>query len=526
MVKRATDTSAQLVIGIDAGTSVIKAVAFDLSGKQIGVSSVRNVYATGQDGSVTQSMPQTWHDCVTALRGLTDRIENLAQRTAAIAVTGQGDGTWLVDGKNEPVSDAWLWLDARAAPTVRELGGLSSERARFEATGTGLNTCQQGSQLAHIQATCPDLLDRADAALHCKDWVFLNLTGIRATDPSEASFTFGDFRNRQYSDTAIAALRLENRRHLLPEIIDGSQQTFALTEEAAQATGLLAGTPVSLGYVDMAMTALGGGVHTGDAGSACSTLGSTGVHMRAVAPVQVRLNAEGTGYVICLPVPGIVTQVQTNMAATLNLDWALNMARDLLAEFGVGADIPDLLPKVDEWMQQTKPGALVYHPYISEAGERGPFVNVDACASLVGMNTTHRFPEVVRSVIEGIGMAARDCYSAMGDLPTELRLTGGAARSSTLRQVLAAALNAPVRTSSREEAGAAGCAMMAVVAIGQYSDMNACIAEWVTPLLGPTEHPDASLQPIYDALYGSYRNVRLGLEPSWSPITDLQRMSR
>src|SRR5690606_29241496 len=120
------------------------------------------------------------------------------------------------------------------------------------------------------------LLDAAEVALHCKDWLFLNLTGVRATDPSEASFTFGDFRNRRYSDTVIAALGLEAQRHLLPEIIDGSVETRPLTRAAAQATGLLEGTPVSLGYVDMVMTALGAGVHTGDAGAACSTVGSTG----------------------------------------------------------------------------------------------------------------------------------------------------------------------------------------------------------------------------------------------------------
>lgn len=96
-------------------------------------------------------------------------------------------------------------------------------RARFEATGTGLNTCQQGSQMAHMDATAPELLDNAEAALHCKDWLYLNLTGVRATDPSEASFTFGNFRNRQYDDVVIEALGLQKRRKLLPEIIDGAE---------------------------------------------------------------------------------------------------------------------------------------------------------------------------------------------------------------------------------------------------------------------------------------------------------------
>ena len=76
---------------------------------------------------------------------------------------------------------------------------------RFEATGTGLNTCQQSAQMAHMDRYHPELLNGSEVALHCKDWLYLNLTGVRATDPSEASFTFGNFRTRRYDDNVIAA---------------------------------------------------------------------------------------------------------------------------------------------------------------------------------------------------------------------------------------------------------------------------------------------------------------------------------
>lgn len=514
-----------IIIGIDAGTSVLKAVAFDLSGRQIEISAVRNAYDSAGNGAVTQSMPRTWSDCVAALRGLHEKIDNLAPRVAAISVTGQGDGTWLAGKGNEAVADAWIWLDARAAPTVTELAAKPTDRARFESTGTGLNTCQQGSQMAHMDRHCPELLDAAEVALHCKDWLFLNLTGVRATDPSEMSFTFGDFRTRTYSGVAIDSLGLDHRRHLLPEVLDGSQETRALSSEAAAQTGFLAGTPVSLGYVDMVMTALGAGVHTGTPGAACSTIGSTGVHTRAVAPGNVHLNAEGTGYVICLPVPDLVTQVQTNMAATLNLDWALSLAGALIGEFGPEPSHAALVERIDGWMERSRPGRVIYHPYISEAGERGPFVNANARAGFAGFNASHRFPEILRAVIEGLGMAARDCYAAMGDMPSELRITGGAARSAALRRVLAASLDTPVRVSSRQEAGAAGCAMMAAVAIGAYATMDECISDWTTPLLGAPENPDRDLVGIYDNLFSAYRDARIGLEPVWDGLAAMRARS-
>ncbi|WP_144138294.1 FGGY-family carbohydrate kinase [Paraburkholderia sp. BCC1884] len=512
-----------LLIGVDAGTSVIKAVAFDLSGRQIAVASVPNRYFTNADGAATQSLDQTWLDCAQTLRDLGAKVEGLAQRTRALAVTGQGDGTWLVGAGNRPASDAWLWLDARAASTVRRLQEGPASWARFEATGTGLAACSQAAQIAHMAATTPDVLERAEVAMHCKDWLYLNLTGVRATDPSEASFTFGNFRTRRYDDTVIEALGLSGWRGLLPEIVDGTQTTHPLSAEAAAATGLLHGTPVCLGFVDIVLTALGAGIHTeGAAGASCSIVGSTGMHMRATRNEDVHLNAEGTGYVIALPLPGMSAQVQSNMAATLNVDWVLNLASDLLKQFGTSLSHADRMKCIDGWLQSGRPGALLYHPYISDAGERGPFVDPNARADFIGLTSESRYPDLFRAVVEGLGMAARDCYTSMGlPMPDELRLTGGATRSRSLRGVLGAVVGAPTRISAREEAGAAGAAMMAAVALGIYPDMETCIAEWVTPLLGQAETPDSELVQLYARLFPAYRQARQALGPTWDETARL-----
>ncbi len=516
------DAGRDILIGIDAGTSVIKAVAFDLAGRQIAAASVPNRYVTRADGAAFQSLSQTWADCAQTLRDLGGKVEGLARRAAALAVTGQGDGTWLVGSGNEPVTDGWLWLDARAAETVRRLRAAPTDRVRFEATGTGLAACHQGPQIAYMATKTPEILDRAEVALHCKDWLYLNLTGVRATDPSEASFTYGNFRTRRYDDTVVEALGLTAWRRLLPPILDGTEVTHPLSPDAAALTGLLAGTPVCLGFIDIVCTALGAGIHTGGASAACTIVGSTGMHMRATATAGVHLNLEGTGYVIAMPIPGMVAQIQSNMAATLNIDWALRLAGDLMAEMGSAVTQAELVARIEGWLAASRPGALIYHPYISEAGERGPFVNANARASFIGLTNGHRFPDLVRAVVEGLGMATRDCYAAMGEMPAELRLTGGAARSRALRSVLAAAVGAPVRISAREEAGAAGAAMMAAVAIGAYPEMETCIAEWVTPLLGATEAPDAALVQTYDRMFPSYQTARYALEPVWDMMMQRQ----
>ena len=91
--------------------------------------------------------------------------------------------------------------------------------------------------MAQMERVAPELLDAAEVVLHCKDWLYLNLTGVRATDPSEASWTFGNFRTRAYDATVIEALGLTRRRGLLPEIVDGTQATHPLTAAAAGRPG-------------------------------------------------------------------------------------------------------------------------------------------------------------------------------------------------------------------------------------------------------------------------------------------------
>ncbi|MER8373572.1 FGGY-family carbohydrate kinase [Mesorhizobium sp. M1406] len=505
-----------LLIGIDAGTSVIKSVAFDLSGRQLAMTSVPNSFVMLEGGGAEQDLDQTWRDMARTVRDLAAKIPDLAQRTAAVAITGQGDGTWLIDGEGLPVSRAWLWLDARAGHLVDEMRADPRDRRRFELTGTGLNSCQQGAQLAFMKKNNPEMLERAATALHCKDWLYFKMTGERATDPSEGTFTFGDFRSRTYSDEALDILDLTTHRRLLPPMLEGTTDHHPLSRPAAAETGLLEGTPVVLGYVDMVMTALGAGLYDPSGNVGCTVIGSTGIHTRfAATPDDVILNDDGSGYTIAMPVPGGYAQLQSNMAATLNIDWLLGLARDVLATAGGKPSHDELLKALDVWVEASEAGSLIYQPYISLAGERGPFVDPDARAGFIGLSVKHGFGDLARAVLEGLAFAARDCYQAMGTVPGEIRLSGGAARSPSLRRIIAAATRAQVRTSSRQEAGAAGAAMMAAVGLGVYGSMEDCAAEWVTPLLGDCDAYDEALSQTYDALFPSFVAAHRALRPVW-----------
>ena len=145
-------------------------------------------------------------------------------------------------------------------------------------------------------------------------------------------------------------------------------------------------------------------------------------------------------------------------------------------------------------------------------------MNAAARAQFHGLSTRHDFLDLTRAVYEGLAFAARDCYAAMGSIPPEIRVTGGAARSKALRAILGAALNTKVRTSTREEAGAAGAAMTAAVSIGVFPDMERCIERWVTPLLGDAPEPDAALAARYDRLFPAYVAARKASAPVWDAL--------
>ncbi|MFK7892668.1 MAG: FGGY-family carbohydrate kinase, partial [Granulosicoccus sp.] len=321
---------------------------------------------------------------------------------------------------------------------------------------------------------------------------------------------------RTYSNEVIASLDLSDQRRLLPPMIDGASESQPLCQQAASAIGLPEGLPVILGYVDIICTALGAGLYDPVHETGCTIVGSTGVHMGLARSINdVRLNSARTGYTMPMPVPGVSAQIQTNMASTLNIDWLLDMAVDLVRPYSQGIERSDLINRIDDWIRESEPGSLIFHPYISDAGERGPFIDVTARASFIGLSTRHGFAELVRAVVEGLAFAARDCYSVMGRIPDEIRLTGGAARSSALREIFGSALGTVLRTTDRQEAGAAGAAMMAAVNIGHFESMDQCVDTWVQPLLGPAESVNTELHELYVHGFDNYIAAREALVPVW-----------
>lgn len=203
-----------MYVGIDVGTSVVKAAAFDSGGRQLAVES-RPVELSLHGGFVEQDMAEVYDAVVDVLGKLTGRV---AEPVELAGLTGQGDGVWLVDAEGRPVRSALSWMDGRAHELLDQWLADGTCETVFRRTGGAMFPGSPGPLLAWLDRYDPTSLDAATTAVYCKDMVFQRLTGAAraTTDVSDASMPFLDPRTRTYDNRVVELLGLTRRRRLLP----------------------------------------------------------------------------------------------------------------------------------------------------------------------------------------------------------------------------------------------------------------------------------------------------------------------
>ncbi|WP_341740795.1 FGGY family carbohydrate kinase [Trueperella pyogenes] len=181
----------QVVIGVDGGTTAVKAVAFNLDGSIVTMAHRNVPVIYGSNGEAEQNMAEIWNGVADCLKEITGTLGE-SYEILAVGLTGQGDGLWLVDQEGHPVRNAPNWMDGRAAKRAQEWISDGRGQAILETTGTTIFPGLAPVILAELNESSPDTLEHAATILYCKDWLRFNLTGERLTDYTEASRTFLD----------------------------------------------------------------------------------------------------------------------------------------------------------------------------------------------------------------------------------------------------------------------------------------------------------------------------------------------
>jgi xylulokinase len=331
--------------------------------------------------------------------------------------------------------------------------------------------------------------------LLAKDFVRYRLTGVLATEPSDASATLMyDTAHRRWSAEILEAVGVSQA--LLPPVGGSSDVLGTVTADAASLTGLEAGTPVVGGGADNACGAAGVGALT--PGEAVASWGTSGT---VLAPTSApNVDPAMRAHTFCHVAPDTWYVMGVVLSAGGAFAWYRDQfARDLAS--GGNAN-----ERLDAEAASVPPGAegVTFLPYLQ--GERTPHRDASMRGALLGLSLAHSRAHVTRAVVEGVCFALRDSVSILGEIglaPREMLLTGGGAKSRFVRRLLGDIFGIPVSTVHREEGPAYGAALLAAVGVGAFADL--ATAARATLQRSTPEQPDPAVHAAYGEPYRRFR---------------------
>jgi len=498
------------LLGIDAGTSVIKVALINRDGREQATAAYPTTVHHPDPARSEANPAEFWELTVKAIRDALAKAGISGEQVAGVGLSGNMVGGWLIDKAGQPVRDAILWNDGRTQGLIDRLSvehpGFMSEI--FNSSGSVM---QQGCTLLVVRWLAdhePETLARTAFVLCCKDWLRFKLTDTINTDITEASVMPGDTRARTYNESLFDLLGIRAYRHLFPPVAVSETIVGHIRNEAAALTGLRAGTPVVAGAGDVPASIIGAGAV--EAGVASIILGTTCLSCLTVP--EPTFEPPDVGLLFALPGSNWL-RVMANVAGTTNLDWFI---RQFFADLQVASSSSaDLFERLETVVDFSPPGAngVLYHPYLSPVGVIAPFVEAGARAQFFGLLPGHTRADLLRAVYEGVALAIRDCYAVMDAPISEVRLSGGGAKSRIWGQMIADVLGARVIVPEGAEFGAKGAALLAGVGLGWYPDVQTAVLSTSRPLRA--YEPNDDLQSVYDSAYILYRAMREALLPAW-----------
>ena len=492
----------QYLLGIDIGTSGSKALLIDERGSLVASATFDYPMFTPRPLWAEQNPQDWWVATVSAIRKVLQDGGIKGEQVVGVGLTGQMHGLVLLDENGEVLRPCIMWNDQRTGPQCAQLTDKIGEKTLLQWIANPVLPGFTAPKIVWVRENEPEVYARTAHVLLPKDYVRYRLTGEYATEVSDASGTaLLDVRNRRWSIEMMGALEIP--MEWLPACFESPVLSTQISAWAAEETGLRAGTPVVGGGGDQAAQAVGSGVVR--QGITSVTLGTSGVVFAALEGFL--LEPEGRLHAFCHAVPGQWHQMGVMLSAAGSLRWfrdALGQEEIAQAESS-GADVYDILTQEADRAPAGSEG-LVFLPYLS--GERTPYADPDARGVFFGLTLRHGKEHMVRSVLEGVTYGLRDSLElmrAMGLEITQVRASGGGARSALWRQILADVFDVEIVLTNVTEGAAFGAALLAGVGTGLYRDVaEACdtvikLTDRVEP--GPNRAVYADYYPIYRELY-------------------------
>ena len=496
------------ILAHDLGTTGNKASLFDEQGHPVASAFAGYETAYSCPGWAEQDAADWWRAVRDSTRALLASSTVAPGDVAVVCFSGMMNGALAVDAAGAPLRTAIIWADQRATAEEKLLAQRCGMEQLYRRTGHRASASYTAAKVLWIQRHQPDLYACTHQVLQAKDYVAYKMSGVFATDYSDASGTnLFDLARRTWAVDIIEAVGLDPRK--FPPVCPSQTVIGQVTAQAAAETGLLAGTPVVIGGGDGACATVGAG--SVDPGDAYNYVGSSS--WIAVTAVEPLYDPQMRTFTFAHLDPRLYFPTGSMQSAGGAYDWFERLLR--------GAGEARLYDEMGAAAATVEPGArgLLFLPYL--IGERSPHWNPLARGAFVGLTMAHGRAEMARAVLEGVAFNLKsilDAFLEQGAPIQAMRLIGGGARSALWRQILADVYGLPIlRPALVAEATSLGAAIAGGVGVGLFPDFR--VARTIVAV-EEAERPDPAHTERYAALYDLFRRTYTALEPIFNQLED------
>jgi xylulokinase len=472
-------------LGLDVGTSGLKAVALDEDGAVVAEADASYPLLTPRPGWSEQEPAAWWHAAQSALRTLVQRLAG-EYRPVALGLSGQMHGMVPLDAGGGPVRPALLWNDQRTGGAVEAIERAVPRQLMIERTGNPAVTGFQLAKVVWLREEEPESFRRTRHILFPKDYLGFRLTGEMFAEPSDASGSNAfNLHARAWDADILDAVELDP--NLWPPVMASKAVAGRLRSEVARELGLPPDLDVVAGAGDNAAAGYGLGLGQQRPSLGSVSLGTSGVIFSPQS--EPRPDPAGRVHLFCHADGGYEL-----LGVTLSAAGSMRWFRDA---FAPGRSFDDLV----RLGSMVAPGAagVTFKPYL--AGERSPHLDADLRGSFHGLSLASGLPELTRAVLEGVAFSLRDVLSVMQPLAPLDRalLIGGGAKSPEWSRLLTDVLQLPLGLPERSPGPAYGAAVLALEAagLGATATGRGPAASWLAP---------GDFEP-FEAAYRRYREI-------------------
>ncbi|MCQ2507011.1 MAG: xylulokinase [Lachnospiraceae bacterium] len=476
-------------IGIDLGTSSVKLLMMDENGKTVNIVSRDYPLYFPKPGWSEQD-PRDWYrETITGLKELTEGFNK--DEVRGISFGGQMHGLVVLDENDEVIRNAILWNDGRTTKECDYLNNVIGKDKLSEYTANIAFAGFTAPKILWMKENEPELFAKIKKIMLPKDYLAYKLTGVFATDVSDASgMLLFDVKNRTWSEEMINICGI--KREMLADIYESYDKIGCLKPEIAAEVGFKPETVVAAGAGDNAAAAVGTGT-VGD--NRCN----------------ISLGTSGT---IFISSKNFSVDSFNSLHSFAHADGYYHLMGCMLSAASCQKWWLEEIMKTDNYRGEQESidneklgdNHVFFLPYLM--GERSPINDPLARATFTGMTMDTTRSDMFQAVMEGVTFALRDSFEVAKKLGIDIKKTkvcGGGARSAVWKRMLANILNVEVEIVETEQGPSYGGAILAAVACGVFKDVVEA-ADKLVKIVDVVE-PEKELVAKYEKRYNEFRQI-------------------